>query len=136
MTMKQRKLRKTKFMLSCCGIFLVLLSLTTVSIANVFELIMLLAVAVYWFMWAAILRLKHNHVVVRTLARGFDRAVGWFVFGPIMFVSMFLPFVAAFQQRVMFNNAFTSGLEVSKLFANDVAPSQLVKIKRVTKKKK
>jgi callose synthase len=136
LSMKQRKLRKMKFIIGCFCLFLAMLSLTVLTIVNLFELIMLILVAVYWFMQLCIVRLSHHHIVVRALARSYDRAVGWIVFGPIMFVSMFLPFVSAFQQRVMFNNAFTSGLEVSKLFAHDVAPSPVVKIKRVSKKKK
>ncbi|GAB9473980.1 Callose synthase, partial [Globisporangium polare] len=136
MSMKQRKLRKMKFVISCFCFLLAILSLTIITIVNLFEFIVLLLVAVYWFMQMTIMRLQYHHIVVRALARGFDRAVGWIVFGPIMFVSMFLPFISSFQQRVMFNNAFTSGLEVSKLFAHDVAPTQVVKVKRVSKKKK
>ncbi|GMF10475.1 unnamed protein product [Phytophthora lilii] len=136
MSMKQRKLRKMKFLLSCLCMLISLLSLTVLSVANLFEIFILLFVAVYWFMQMCILRLQYHHIVVRALARAYDRAVGWIVFGPIMVVSMFLPFISSFQQRVMFNNAFTSGLEVSKLFAHDVAPAQVVKVKRVSKKKK
>ncbi|CAI5724003.1 unnamed protein product [Peronospora destructor] len=136
MSMKQRKLRKIKFVLSCCCFFISMLSLTVLSFGNLFAIFILLMLAIYWFMQVCILRLQYHHIVVRALARGYDRAVGWIVFGPIMIVSMFLPFISSFQQRVMFNNAFTSGLEVSKLFAHDVAPTQVVKVKRVSKKKK
>ncbi|KAJ0392695.1 hypothetical protein ATCC90586_010911 [Pythium insidiosum] len=133
---KQRKLRKMKFSIACVCMCLALLSLTVLTLVNVFEVAVLLGVAVYWFMQVCIIRLQYHHIVVRAMARAYDRAVGWIVFGPIMFVSMFLPFISSFQQRVMFNNAFTSGLEVSKLFAHDVAPTQVVKVKRVSKKKK
>ncbi|KAI9908536.1 hypothetical protein PsorP6_004256 [Peronosclerospora sorghi] len=136
MSMKQRKLRKIKFVLSCCCFLFSMMSLTVLSVGNLFALFILLMLAVYWFMQMCILRLQYHHIVVRALARAYDRAVGWIVFGPIMVVSMFLPFISSFQQRVMFNNAFTSGLEVSKLFAHDVAPTQVVKVKRVSKKKK
>jgi callose synthase len=136
MTMKQRKLRKMKFFITCVLLILAILSLTFLTLVNVFEVIILLMLAVYWFMQMTILRLQYHHIVVRALARAYDRAVGWIVFGPVMFVAMFLPFISSFQQRVMFNNAFTSGLEVSKLFAHDVAPTQVVKVKRVSKKKK
>lgn len=64
------------------------------------------------------------------------RAIGSIVFGPVMFVAMFLPFLSAFQQRVMSNNAITFGMEVSKLFAHDIAPTQLVKVKQSKKKKR
>ncbi|TYZ60536.1 hypothetical protein PybrP1_003069 [[Pythium] brassicae (nom. inval.)] len=136
MSMKQRKLRKMKFVIVCFCMLLAFLSLTVLSIVNLFEFIVLVLVAVYWFMQMTILKLQYHHIVVRALARAYDRAVGWIVFGPVMFVAMFLPFIGMFQQRVMFNNAFTSGLEVSKLFSHDVAPTQVVKVKRVAKKKK
>lgn len=136
MSMKQRKLRKMKFLITCVCMVLCLLSLTVLSIVNVFEVMLIILIAVYWFMQLTITRVQYHHIVVRALARAYDRAVGWIVFGPIIFVAMFLPFVSAFQQRVMFNNAFTSGLEVSKLFAHDVAPTQVVKVKRTKKKKR
>nr|CCA22421.1 unnamed protein product [Albugo laibachii Nc14] len=136
MSMKQRKLRKMKFIITCVCMGFGLLSLTMLTITNLFEVILTMVVAVYWFMQVTIVRLQYHHIVVRALARAFDRAVGWIVFGPIMFVAMFLPFISSFQQRVMFNNAFTSGLEVSKLFAHDVAPTQVVKVKRSKKKKR
>ncbi|TMW64728.1 hypothetical protein Poli38472_011608 [Pythium oligandrum] len=136
MTMKQRKLRKMKFIISCICMAIALLSLTVLAITNVFEVIVIILMAAYWFMHLCILRGQSHHIAVRAMARAYDRAVGWIVFGPVMFVAMFLPFIGLFQQRVMFNNAFTSGLEVSKLFAHDVAPAQVVKVKRVSKKKK
>ena len=134
MSLKQRKLRKRKFYLSFLVLFIVILALTTLSIKNLMECLVILGLLTYWLLQVTIARLKHHHVVIRSIARGFDRIIGWIVFGPIMFISMFLPFLSSFQQRVMFNNAFTSGLEVSKLFAHDVAPSQVVKVKRVKKK--
>ncbi|DAZ95935.1 TPA: hypothetical protein N0F65_009097 [Lagenidium giganteum] len=134
MTMKQRKLRRMKFWITCICMALTLLSLIFVSVTNVLEIALILLLAVYWFMQLCIYRLQYNHIVIRALARWYDAAVGWIVFGPIMFISMFLPFLSGFQQRVMFNSAFTSGLEVSKLFGHDAAPAQVVKVKRVLKK--
>jgi callose synthase len=136
MSMKQRKLRKMKFVLTCCVLLLVLLSLTVLTILNVFEVVIVLLVAAYWVMEMCILRHQCHHVVIRAMARFYDCAVGWIVFGPILFMAMFLPFLSSFQQRIMFNNAFTSGVEVSKLFSHDVANTQVVKIKRVRKKKR
>ncbi|GAB9475754.1 hypothetical protein Gpo141_00012834, partial [Globisporangium polare] len=138
MTFKQKKLRRMKFVLSCCGLLVVFGSLMFISIVNLFEITILMLVAGYWFLQLCIYRQQYNHVVVRSLARTYDRWVGWIIFGPILFVAMFLPFISAFQQRVMFNNAFTAGLEVSKLFANEAASSssKVVKVKRVLKKKK
>jgi callose synthase len=138
MTFKQKKLRKMKFYISCCILLLALASLMVISVVHLIEFILMLLIAAYWFLQLFIYRGNRGHVVVRAMARTYDRWVGWIVFGPVLFVAMFLPFISAFQQRVMFNNAFTAGLEVSKLFANEAASSssKVVKIKRVAKKKK
>ena len=121
MANQQRKLRKVKFHVSFFVLVLVLVSLTTISLTNIAECVVILLLLLFWFLQYTILKLHHNHIVVRSIARGYDRVVGWFVFGPIVFVAMFLPFISAFQQRVMFNNAFTSGLEVSKLLSHETA---------------
>ncbi|TMW64727.1 hypothetical protein Poli38472_011607 [Pythium oligandrum] len=138
MTFKQKKLRKMKFLLSCFVLVLMLASFMVFSMVNLIEIIVIMGITIYWFLQVCIYRLQSGHVVVRSLARSFDRFVGWVIFGPILFVAMFLPFISMFQQRVMFNNAFTAGLEVSKLFANEAASStsKVVKVKRVVKKKK
>ncbi|CAK4714694.1 unnamed protein product [Aphanomyces euteiches] len=71
------------------------------------------------------------------MASLFDRAVGWIIFGPILFIAMFMPFMSSFQQRVMFNQAFTSGLEVAKLLSNEaLAPSSRKPDGNAKKKKK
>ncbi|KAJ0394821.1 hypothetical protein ATCC90586_005346 [Pythium insidiosum] len=137
MTFKQKRLRKMKFALSCFVLVLFLASFMLFSFGNLFEIVMIMGVATYWFLQVCVYRLQSSHIVVRTIARGFDRMIGWFIFGPILFVAMFLPFISSFQQRVMFNNAFTAGLEVSKLFANEAAStSAKVVVKKVVKKKK
>ncbi|RHY34730.1 hypothetical protein DYB32_000706 [Aphanomyces invadans] len=134
--MKQKKLRKIKFNVSFFIMVLVLFSLLYLTILQLVEVFLIVVLAVYWFVQFAIVRLKSNHVVILAMAKSFDRAVGWIVFGPILFIAMFMPFISSFQQRVMFNSAFTSGLEVSKLFSHDVMPSHTVKTKRSKKKKR
>ncbi|KAF0701109.1 Aste57867_8406 [Aphanomyces stellatus] len=134
--MKQKKLRKIKFNVSFVVLVLVLCSLLYLSIRDLFEISLIIALSVYWFVQLAIVRLKSNHIVILSLAKTFDRAVGWVVFGPILFIAMFMPFISSFQQRVMFNSAFTSGLEVSRLFSHDVAPAHSAKAKRSKKKKR
>ncbi|KDO19933.1 hypothetical protein SPRG_21467 [Saprolegnia parasitica CBS 223.65] len=121
MTMKQRKLRKIKFNLSALGFVLLIGSLMYLSVTHLAEVIVILALVLYWFLQYTICRLKQHHVIMVNIAKGFDVVIGWIVFGPILFISMFMPFLAAFQQRVMFNSAFTSGLEVHKLLGNEVA---------------
>ncbi|KAI9906551.1 hypothetical protein PsorP6_004257 [Peronosclerospora sorghi] len=138
LTFKQKKLRKMKFVLSCCGLLVAAVSLLVFSPVNLIEIAVIVLMAAYWFLQICIYRNQTSHVVVRGMARSYDRWVGWIILGPVLFIAMFLPFLSSFQQRVMFNNAFTSGLEVSKLFANEAASStsKVVKIKRVAKKKK
>ncbi|OQR96424.1 callose synthase, partial [Achlya hypogyna] len=136
MTLKQKRLRKLKFRLSFAVLLLLLLSLLYLSIGNLVEIALIVLIAAYWVLQINVARLRYNHVIIRSMAAGFDRAVGWIVFGPILFIAMFMPFIADFQQRVMFNSAFTSGLEVSKLFANDAVAPQAPPPKAKTSKKK
>ncbi|OQR94005.1 callose synthase [Achlya hypogyna] len=132
--MKQKKLRKMKFHISAFCLLVLLGSLLYLSFKDLIEMLLILLIAVYWFVQVMIVRLKFGHVAVNSIARGYDRAVGWIVFGPILFIAMFMPFLSSFQQRVMFNSAFTSGLEVSKLFGHDVAKVSTV-VKKVKSKK-
>ncbi|CAK4676036.1 hypothetical protein LEN26_003727 [Aphanomyces euteiches] len=148
MSSKQRHLRKLKFNLSGIALVLILASLLYISVGNLVEIFVIACLGMYWFLQVAICRRKEEHVLYIQAAQFFDIAVGWIVFGPILFISMFMPFVSAFQQRVMFNSAFTAGLEVSKLLGNDVvaeskAPTPSAPLKeepkpkvKATKKKK
>ncbi|CAK4075329.1 unnamed protein product [Aphanomyces euteiches] len=134
--MKQKKLRKIKFNIFFCVLVILVFSFLYLSFRDLFEIFLIVVLSVYWFVQYSIVRLKSNHIVILSLAKSYDRAVGWIVFGPILFIAMFMPFISSFQQRVMFNSAFTSGLEVSKLFSHDVAPAHTVKAKRSKKKKR
>ncbi|OQR89935.1 callose synthase [Achlya hypogyna] len=120
MTMKQRKLRKIKFNLSAIALAVVLGSLLYVSLSHLVEMAVILALVLYWFLQYTICRLKQHHVVMVNIAKGFDIVVGWIVFGPVLFIAMFMPFLAAFQQRVMFNSEFTSSIEAAKLLGNEI----------------
>ncbi|OQR93406.1 callose synthase [Thraustotheca clavata] len=134
--MKQRKLRKIKFNASFMILVIFVFSLIYLTLTELLEICLIIAISVYWFIQVMIVRLKSGHIVVHSLGKFYDRAVGWIVFGPILFIAMFMPFISSFQQRVMFNSAFTSGLEVSKLFANDAVPTQTLKGKKTKKKKR
>ncbi|OQS00421.1 callose synthase [Thraustotheca clavata] len=134
--MKQKKLRKLKFNMSAACFVILLGSLLYISFKNLVEILMILLIAVYWFVQVMIVRLKFGHVAVNSIARGYDRVVGWIVFGPMLFIAMFMPFLSSFQQRVMFNSAFTSGLEVSKLFGHDVAKVTTTTVTKKVKSKK
>ncbi|CAK7331752.1 unnamed protein product [Dovyalis caffra] len=51
---------------------------------------------------------------VRTLARGYELAMGLLLFTPVAFLAWF-PFVSEFQTRMLFNQAFSRGLQISRI---------------------
>ncbi|XP_039159176.1 callose synthase 3 [Eucalyptus grandis] len=51
---------------------------------------------------------------VRTLARGFEIIMGLLLFTPVAFLAWF-PFVSEFQTRMLFNQAFSRGLQISRI---------------------
>lgn len=55
---------------------------------------------------------------VRTLARLYDAGMGMFVIVPIAMFS-WLPFVSTFQTRLLFNQAFSRGLEISLILSGN-----------------
>jgi callose synthase len=55
---------------------------------------------------------------VQEIARAYDACMGMLVFIPIAFLSWF-PFVSTFQTRLVFNQAFSRGLEISLILAGN-----------------
>lgn len=55
---------------------------------------------------------------IRSIARLYDAGMGMLIFIPIAFLSWF-PFVSTFQTRLMFNQAFSRGLEISLILAGN-----------------
>ncbi|XP_031373248.1 callose synthase 2-like [Punica granatum] len=51
---------------------------------------------------------------VRTLACGYEISMGMLLFTPIAFLAWF-PFVSEFQTRMLFNQAFSRGLQISRI---------------------
>ncbi|PWA96098.1 glycosyl transferase, family 48 [Artemisia annua] len=51
---------------------------------------------------------------VRTLARWYDIMMGLVVFTPVAFLACF-PFISGLQTRMLFNEAFSRGLEISRI---------------------
>ncbi|KAG2327701.1 hypothetical protein Bca52824_010429 [Brassica carinata] len=51
---------------------------------------------------------------VRTLARGYEILMGLLLFTPVAFLAWF-PFVSEFQTRMLFNQAFSRGLQISRI---------------------
>ncbi|KAL4178545.1 hypothetical protein AMTRI_Chr13g115600 [Amborella trichopoda] len=55
---------------------------------------------------------------VREIARLYDAGMGILIFSPIAFLSWF-PFISTFQSRLLFNQAFSRGLEISLILAGN-----------------
>ncbi|VVA96788.1 unnamed protein product [Arabis nemorensis] len=55
---------------------------------------------------------------IRSLARLYDAGMGMLIFLPVALCSWF-PFVSTFQTRMMFNQAFSRGLEISLILAGN-----------------
>ncbi|CAA2975257.1 callose synthase 3 [Olea europaea subsp. europaea] len=51
---------------------------------------------------------------VRTLARGYEILMGLLLFTPVAFLAWF-PFISEFQTRMLFNQAFSRGLQISRI---------------------
>ncbi|KAJ0037576.1 hypothetical protein Pint_24113 [Pistacia integerrima] len=51
---------------------------------------------------------------VRTLARAYEIVIGLLLFTPVAFLAWF-PFVSEFQTRMLFNQAFSRGLQISRI---------------------
>lgn len=57
---------------------------------------------------------------VREFARMYDAGMGVIIFAPLAFLSWF-PFISTFQSRLLFNQAFSRGLEISLILAGNKA---------------
>ncbi|KAF5445815.1 hypothetical protein F2P56_031502 [Juglans regia] len=51
---------------------------------------------------------------VKALARAYEMIIGWLLFIPVAFLAWF-PFVSEFQTRMLFNQAFSRGLQISRI---------------------
>jgi callose synthase len=51
---------------------------------------------------------------IKALARGYEILMGLLLFTPIAFLAWF-PFVSEFQTRMLFNQAFSRGLQISRI---------------------
>ncbi|KAK9066428.1 hypothetical protein SSX86_013750 [Deinandra increscens subsp. villosa] len=73
--------------------------------------------------WKAIVRSLGLWDSVREFARMYDAGMGMLIFAPIAMLSWF-PFVSTFQSRLLFNQAFSRGLEISLILAGNKANVQ------------
>lgn len=70
--------------------------------------------------WKRIVRSLGLWDSVREFARMYDAGMGMIIFAPIAVLSWF-PFVSTFQSRLLFNQAFSRGLEISLILAGNKA---------------
>jgi len=53
---------------------------------------------------------------VKALGRGYEYLMGVLIFTPVAVLAWF-PFVSEFQTRLLFNQAFSRGLQISRILA-------------------
>ncbi|KAK9124976.1 hypothetical protein Scep_013822 [Stephania cephalantha] len=101
------------FMLAMAGLAVAIV-MTELSLPDVFASI-LAFIASAWKPFVKKLGLWKS---IRTIARLYDAGMGMLIFIPIAMFSWF-PFVSTFQTRLMFNQAFSRGLEISLILAGN-----------------
>ncbi|KAI7740376.1 hypothetical protein M8C21_012723 [Ambrosia artemisiifolia] len=74
--------------------------------------------------WKGVVRSLGLWDSVREFARMYDAGMGIIIFAPIAMLSWF-PFVSTFQSRLLFNQAFSRGLEISIILAGNKANVQV-----------
>ncbi|KAJ6805753.1 callose synthase 10-like [Iris pallida] len=103
----------------------VIVALTRLSIPDLFASVLafiptgwtILCLAITW---RRLVRSLGLWDYVREIARMYDAGMGMLIFAPIAFLSWF-PFVSTFQSRLLFNQAFSRGLEISLILAGNKA---------------
>ncbi|KAJ4834525.1 Callose synthase 9 [Turnera subulata] len=117
-----RFIQGVAFLLALAGLAVAVV-LTKLTVADVFACILafvptgwgILSIAAAWKPLMKKLGLWKS---VRSIARLYDAGMGMLIFIPIALFSWF-PFVSTFQTRLMFNQAFSRGLEISLILAGN-----------------
>lgn len=117
-----RFIQGLSFLLALAGLA-VAVALTDLSITDIFACILaflptgwgILCIACAWKPLMKKLGLWKS---IRSIARLYDAGMGMLIFIPVAFFSWF-PFASTFQTRLMFNQAFSRGLEISLILAGN-----------------
>ncbi|TQE02012.1 hypothetical protein C1H46_012331 [Malus baccata] len=117
-----RFIQGVSFLLALAGLA-VAVKFTDLSIADVFASILafiptgwgILSIAIAW---KPLMKKLHLWKSIRSIALLYDAGMGMIIFIPIALFSWF-PFVSTFQTRLMFNQAFSRGLEISLVLAGN-----------------
>ncbi|KAH7332248.1 hypothetical protein KP509_20G078000 [Ceratopteris richardii] len=102
-----------------------LIVLTALSFGDIFASLLALiptgwAILSIAITWKPVVKRLGLWKSIRTIARFYDAAMGMVVFFPIALLSWF-PFVSTFQNRLLFNQAFSRGLEISQILSGKPA---------------
>lgn len=116
------------FILVIAGITVAIVA-TNLSVPDIFACILafvptgwgILSIAVAWKPLIKKLGLWKS---IRSLARLYDAGMGMIIFIPVAMLS-WLTFVSTFQTRLLYNQAFSRGLEISLILAGDKPNSGL-----------
>ncbi|KAK6250205.1 hypothetical protein QUC31_007692 [Theobroma cacao] len=73
--------------------------------------------------WKKVVRSLGMWDSVREFARFYDAGMGAIIFAPLAVLSWF-PFISTFQSRLLFNQAFSRGLEISLILAGNKANAE------------
>ncbi|KAL0708435.1 hypothetical protein Bca4012_074861 [Brassica carinata] len=117
-----RFIQGVSLLMALAGI-VVAIVLTSLSVTDIFASILafiptgwgILSIACAW---KPVIKRLGMWKSVRSLARLFDAGMGMLIFLPVALCSWF-PFVSTFQTRMMFNQAFSRGLEISLILAGN-----------------
>ncbi|GLT76571.1 hypothetical protein SLA2020_482240 [Shorea laevis] len=117
-----RFIQGLSFLLVLAGLVIAVI-VSTLSITDIFACILafvptgwgIICIAAAWRPLVKKLGLWKS---IRSLARLYDAGMGMLIFIPVAFLSWF-PFVSTFQTRLMFNQAFSRGLEISLILAGN-----------------
>ncbi|KAH1108877.1 hypothetical protein J1N35_012645 [Gossypium stocksii] len=117
-----RFIQGVSFMIAIAGLA-VAVALTDLSIPDIFASILAFVPTGWGILsiagaWKPLVKKTGLWKSVRSMARLYDAGMGMIIFVPVAFFSWF-PFVSTFQTRLMFNQAFSRGLEISLILAGN-----------------
>ncbi|PON48802.1 Glycosyl transferase [Parasponia andersonii] len=117
-----RFIQGISFLMALAGLTVAIV-LTNLSVSDIFACILAFVPTGWGILsiasaWKPLMKKLGLWKSVRSIARLYDAGMGMFVFVPIAFFSWF-PFVSTFQTRLMFNQAFSRGLEISLILAGN-----------------
>ncbi|KAL5566482.1 hypothetical protein UlMin_029646 [Ulmus minor] len=117
-----RFIQGVAFLMALAGLTVAVI-FTELSVPDIFACILafvptgwgILSIAVAW---KPVMKRLGLWKSIRSIARLYDAGMGMLIFIPVALLSWF-PFVSTFQTRLMFNQAFSRGLEISLILAGN-----------------